>query len=30
VLMIRDFGRPDQQHLIGDMLDRGAFDRPSA
>ncbi|OYW26352.1 MAG: acyl-CoA dehydrogenase, partial [Caulobacter sp. 12-67-6] len=28
VLMIRDFGRPDQQHLIGDMLDRGAF-RPT-
>src|SRR5205085_11048930 len=28
VLMIRDFGRPDQQHLIGDMLDRHAF-RPT-
>ncbi len=25
VLMIRDFGRPDQQHLIPDMLDRHAF-----
>jgi acyl-CoA dehydrogenase len=28
VLMIRDFARPDQQHLIGDMLDRHAF-RPT-
>jgi acyl-CoA dehydrogenase len=28
VLMIRDFGRPDQQHLITDMLDKGAF-RPT-
>jgi acyl-CoA dehydrogenase len=28
VLMIRDFGRPDQQHLIPDMLDRHAF-RPT-
>ncbi len=28
VLMIRDFGRPDQQHLIADMLDRHAF-RPT-
>ena len=28
VLMIRDFGRSDQQHLIPDMLDRHAF-RPT-
>jgi acyl-CoA dehydrogenase len=28
VLMIRDFGREDQQHLITDMLDKGAF-RPT-
>ena len=28
VLMLHDFGRPDQQHLISDMLDKGAF-RPT-